>query len=374
MATKRKDGRLQSSVYVTDYFTGERKRIFVYGYTEKEVEAEKRRVLESAEKTMLYNRISPTFADYALEVFKQKLSNKAINDVTYESYVNNIRNHALPRLPKDIKLSEVATHHIKFVLEGIAKPRTKSYTYTVMNIVFEEAKFEHLIATNPCSYVRKPQYESKHAEVIEPDSYKAIMEAVAGTQWEYLFHFAINTGCRRGEICALRWIDFDAENKTIKVTSSIKKTKAKGQYRDTTKSDYSVRTLRLTDEVVASLIKWKRKLRLMLMENALPFSEKDFIFRSVTNLTKPMPLDSVTNKMKRLKKQLGLPDRTCMHSYRRTLATNLATADINPKKIQHTLGHATAAFSLDVYVKNSSEMSKGVAEATDAMAQKYAGK
>lgn len=370
MTTKRKDGRLQSSIYVTDYFTGEKKRVFVYGYNEKEIEAEKKRVKEETEKKLLHDRINPSFETFAQEVIDAKLADKSINEVTHESYERNINNHVIPKLPKDIKVTEIAVHHIKYILKEIKGARTKSYTYTVLNIIFQEAIFEHLITTNPLTFVRKPQYESQHAEVITPNMYRLIIEEVKGTQWEHLFKFAIATGCRREEICALHWSDIDFNAKSVKISTAIKKTKKKGEFEGTTKSQYSVRTLPLGDDVIKSLYAWKKQLRKLLLEHCLPFYETDFVFRNRT-LDKSIPLGAVTRKMYELKKKLGLPDNVRMHSYRRTMATNLAVEDINPKKIQHTLGHASAAFSLDVYVKNSPEMIKGVAEANDAIAKKY---
>ena len=370
MATKRKDGRLQSSVTITDYFTGEKKKIYVYGYTEKELEAEKRRVKEESEKQLLHDRINPSFEVYSKEVLDAKLADKSINDVTYESYERNLSNHIIPKLPNGIKVTDIAVHHIKFILREIKASRTKSYTYTVLNIIFQEAIFENLITINPMTFVRKPQHKSQHAEVITPEMYRAIIQEVDGTQWEYLFKFAIATGCRREEICALRWSDLDFNARTVKITSAIKKTKRKGEFEDTTKSQYSVRTLPLGEDVIKTLLAWKRKLRTALIEHCLPFNEGDFVFRNRT-LEKSIPLGAVTKKMYELKKKLGLPDNVRMHSYRRTMATNLAVEDINPKKIQHTLGHASAAFSLDVYVKNSPEMIKGVAEANKAIAKKY---
>lgn len=370
MTTKRKDGRLQSSIYVTDYFTGEKKRVFVYGYNEKEIEAEKKRVKEETEKKLLHDRINPSFETFAQEVIDAKLADKSINEVTHESYERNINNHVIPKLPKDIKVTEIAVHHIKYILKEIKGARTKSYTYTVLNIIFQEAIFEHLITTNPLTFVRKPQYESQHAEVITPNMYRLIIQEVKGTQWEHLFKFAIATGCRREEICALHWSDIDFNAKSVKISTAIKKTKKKGEFEGTTKSQYSVRTLPLGDDVIQSLYAWKKQLRKLLLEHCLPFYETDFVFRNRT-LDKSIPLGAVTRKMYELKKKLGLPDNVRMHSYRRTMATNLAVEDINPKKIQHTLGHASAAFSLDVYVKNSPEMIKGVAEANDAIAKKY---
>lgn len=370
MTTKRKDGRLQSSVTVTDYFTGDKKRIYVYGYTEKEIEAEKKRVKEETERALLHDRIDPAFEVYFKEVIDAKLRDKSINEVTYESYENNIVNHVLPNIPKGIKVSDIAAYHIKFLLKAVKGDRTRNYTYTVLNIIFQEAIFEHIITANPCSFVRKPKYESEHAEVITPEMYQAIMREVEGTQWQYIFAFAIATGCRREEICALKWSDLDVEAKTVKITSAIKKTKRKGEFEGTTKSQYSVRTLPLGSNVMKSLLDWKKRLRMALMEHCLPFYETDFVFRSRA-LDKPIPLASLTRKMYALKTKLGLPSNVRMHSYRRTMATNLAVEDINPKKIQHTLGHASAAFSLDVYVKNSPEMIKGVAEAGEVIAQKY---
>ena len=373
MATKRKDGRLQSSITVTDYFTGEKKKIYVYGYTERELESERKRVKEEAEKALLFDRIDPSFESYAKEVFETKLSSNSINDVTYESYEMNLANHILPNLPKGIKVSAIAAYHIKHVLKNIKGSRTRNYTYTILNIIFQEAMFEHIVTANPCSFVRKPQHDAEHAEVLSPEHYKAIMMEVDDTQWKYAFNFAINTGCRRGEICALKWNDIDFERKVVQIRTAIKKTKRKGQYEGTTKSSYSVRTLPLTDDAIESLREWKKRLRMDLMKRCLPLDETDFVFRG-RNIENPMPLSSLTKKMYELKIKLGLPENIRMHSYRRTMATNLAVEDVNPKKIQHTLGHASAAFSLDVYVKNSTEMIQGVAKAAETISKRYATK
>lgn len=370
MATKRKDGRLQSSVTVTDYFTGDKKKIYIYGYTEKELEAERKRVKEEAEKALLLDRINPTFEAYAKEVIDSKLQDNSINDVTYESYESNLNNHIFPYLPKDIKVSDVAAYHIKFILKSIEGSRTRNYTYTVLNIIFQEALFEHLISVNPCQFVRKPKHESEHAEVITPDDYQAIISEVKGTQWEYAFNFALHTGCRRGEICALRWRDIDLDAGLVKITTAQKKTKRKGQYEGTTKSAHSVRTLPLANDAIKSLREWRTLLKKALSERQTILHEDSFVFRG-RNIHEPMPIGSLTRKMYELKKKLELPDNIRMHSYRRTMATNLAVENIAPKKLQHALGHASAAFSLDVYVKNSPEMLQGVAEASNVVSEKY---
>ena len=56
MSTLRKDGRLQSSVYVENIFTGKKERKYVYGYSEAEIEFEKKQLLQAC---LLYTSPSP---------------------------------------------------------------------------------------------------------------------------------------------------------------------------------------------------------------------------------------------------------------------------------------------------------------------------
>ena len=67
MPTKRKDGRYQSSVTVENPITGERVKRYIYAYSLKELEAERRRVLAANFSDFL---LVDTFHNFA-ETFLQ---------------------------------------------------------------------------------------------------------------------------------------------------------------------------------------------------------------------------------------------------------------------------------------------------------------
>lgn len=370
MATLRKDGRLQSSVYVENIFTGKKERKYVYGYSEAEIEFEKKQLLQAAKNQILFLQ-DATFSDWYLECLKTKREYKQINEVTEESYKNIITNHILPYLPEKIKMSEIKVFHIKNILRQIKGDRTKEYTYTILNSIFSEAVFEQVITDNPCKFVRKPKAKAKPAALLTPKIYASLMNAVKDTQMYYILFLGFDCGARRGELCALRWNKFHPNEKILKLKKSLKITKEKGLFEGTTKSPHGEREIILSDAAIEKLLEWKKILRRNLFRAGLPWNESDYIFRSPTDLSKPLRPDYITSTMTKLRKKLNLPNRTCMHSFRHTHATVLAEGNLSPKKIQLRLGHASAAFTMDTYVHNSASMQDGIIEAVESAEKRF---
>lgn len=370
VATLRKDGRLQSSVYVENIFTGKKERKYVYGYSEAEIEFEKKQLLQAAKNQILFLQ-DATFSDWYLECLKTKREYKQINEVTEESYKNIITNHILPYLPEKIKMSEIKVFHIKNILRQIKGDRTKEYTYTILNSIFSEAVFEQVITDNPCKFVRKPKAKAKPAALLTPEIYASLMNAVKDTQMYYILFLGFDCGARRGELCALRWNKFHPKEKILKLKKSLKITKEKGLFEGTTKSPHGEREIILSDAAIEKLLEWKKILRRNLFRAGLPWNESDYIFRSPTDLSKPLRPDYITSTMTKLRKKLNLPNRTCMHSFRHTHATVLAEGNLSPKKIQLRLGHASAAFTMDTYVHNSASMQDGIIEAVESAEKRF---
>ena len=61
---------------------------------------------------------------------------------------------------------------------------------------------------------------------------------------------------------------------------------------------------------------------------------------NATNLT--------SRSFKPILKQVGLPDIR-LHALRHTFATTLLRQNVNPKIVQHQLGHATISQTMDTY-------------------------
>ncbi|KMW73685.1 integrase [Photorhabdus luminescens subsp. luminescens] len=106
----------------------------------------------------------------------------------------------------------------------------------------DEAVTDCLISMNPVNLVTASRYQTERIEndneyivdPLSPNEVTALLSAAGNKQkqWENLFLFAIHTGLRSSELCALRWQDIDFIGKTAHVQSArvvgiIKGTKTK---------------------------------------------------------------------------------------------------------------------------------------------------
>lgn len=71
-------------------------------------------------------------------------------------------------------------------------------------------------------------------------------------KWQAYITLIIDTGCRRGEICGLRWQSVNFKDKTITIENNLVYTSAKkggkGVFEDTPKTDASARVIDISDD------------------------------------------------------------------------------------------------------------------------------
>ncbi|BEU87415.1 site-specific integrase [Selenomonas sp. TAMA-11512] len=366
MPTKRKDGRYQSSVTIENPLTGEKVKKYIYGYSLKELEAERQRLLKGNIADYL---CIETFHNFAEDFILMKRRDDKLEESTLAYYQCLLDRHILPNIPENMKISNIRPAVIKDILAKITGSRTRQAVYTLLNAIFKAAKFEQIAEHNPLDYIHKPKHEATPAAIVTPDIYRALLDEIQGTQTEHLFKFAWDSGLRRGEIVALRWSDFDAKSATVSVSKARKKSTQ--EYEGKTKSAYSVRTVTLSAAAVKNLLSWKVQLAETLLSKGTRLAEEDYIFRSLKDVTQPMTLTALTHIFASLKKRLGLPDDLRFHSFRHTHATLLAEQEIGVKKIQVRMGHASASFTMDRYVHNTAKMQDGISETMDKISEKY---
>ena len=366
MPTKRKDGRYQSSVTVENPITGERVKRYIYAYSLRDLEVERRRILAANISEFLEVE---TFHHFARDFLRMKRDVDKLEESTLTQYRRIFDLHILPQIPEATKIADIKPALVKRILAGVTGDSARLMTYVLLDSIFKAAKFEQLLAINPMDFIRKPKNTPTPAGIVTPEIYHAILEKIKGTQTEYIFKFAWDTGLRRGEIIALRWSDFDQENGRIHVTKSRKR--GAQEYEGAPKTQSGIRIVTLTDAAMKNLLAWKKVLAEKLLSMGIRLSDDDYIFRALNDITIPMPLITLTQVFWRLKKQLDLPADIRFHSFRHTHATLLAEQEISAKKIQVRLGHASASFTMDRYVHNTDHMQDGIAEMIDVIGEKY---
>lgn len=164
-------------------------------------------------------------------------------------------------------------------------------------------------------------------------------------RWYDFFYTELTTGLRRGEICGLKWEDFDAENGKLKVRRSVAKRKGGGLNIGETKTETGTRTIVLPPST-AELLR-KRK------ETAV----SEWIFPNIYEPEKPMHPDYAYHRLKTLLKQAELP-LIRFHDLRHTFATHALVGGVDAKTLSGILGHTNASFTLDTYTHVTTDMQR----------------
>jgi integrase len=76
---------------------------------------------------------------------------------------------------------------------------------------------------------------------------------------------------------------------------------------------------------------------------------------------RPIYPDTISEHFNRIVDRAGLPTIT-LHDVRHTYATMSLRAGVNPKIVSARLGHATVAFTLDLYTEDVPELHHAAAE------------
>jgi integrase len=220
-------------------------------------------------------------------------------------------------------------------------PRTIQYTHAVLHAALEQAVQWRLLDSNPASGVEIPKPRRAEIRVMRPDEARRFLHHIAGTRYGALLGLALTTGMRPSEYLALRWSDIDWEKETVSVTRSLKK--ASGWSFSQTKRARSRRMVKLTRWVVEQL---RERWRGEVTEPSLTPITARPIFRSLSG--RPVNSDYLARVFKRRLREAALEPMR-LYDLRHTAATLALAAGVPAKVISEQLGHASSAFTLDVY-------------------------
>ncbi|HGN9109175.1 site-specific integrase [Enterobacter hormaechei] len=120
----------------------------------------------------------------------------------------------------------------------------------------DEAVTDGVLQINPVSLLTASRYQSNKSDAessyivdpLSPAEVSALLTSTGNKQWENLFRFAIQTGLRSSELCALRWRDIDFVEKTAHVQTASVSGVTKG-----TKTKAGTRKVELSEEAMIAL-------------------------------------------------------------------------------------------------------------------------
>ena len=154
---------------------------------------------------------------------------------------------------------------------------------------------------------------------------------------------AVTTGMRPNEYLALRWSDIDWHEETVTVVRTLEKGGYGWKFADT-KRLRSRRVIKLQGWVI-NLLARKMRDEKVGQSTAISLTANQ-IFKKESGA--PINSDFLAKNFKRILTEAGLP-KFRLYDLRHTAATLALGAGVSPKVVSEQLGHASSAFTLDVY-------------------------
>ena len=368
---KRSDGRWEAR-YTTgiDPKTGKQTQKSVYGKTQKEVRQKLTEVTAEIDSGTYLEQTKDTVGEW-LDTWLKTYALYSVKSYTYDAYERSCNIHIKPALGR-IRLSALTAPQIQqfynsLITEKELSPKTVKNIHGVLHRALGQAVEVGYLRINPSDACKLPRVERAEIKPLDEAQTAAFLNAIHGQPFERLFIVDLLTGLRQGELLGLRWKDVDFDAGTVTVAQQLLKSKEKGgaYFFGSLKND-KTRLLTPAPSVMKALreqrrvqTEWRLKAGEFWEDSGLVFTDE--LGHHLSHVT-------VRKHFKKAVESIGIPEAR-FHDLRHSFAVNSLQAGDNPKTVQENLGHATAAFTLDVYAHATERMKRDSANRMEALFQ-----
>lgn len=289
-----------------------------------------------------------------------------LSPTTVHRYKNLLKNRILPALGDrsvhSIRTNDLDRLYLGLVNEVGLAPATVRQAHAIIRRAFRQAVLWGWIVTNPAVNATPPRIAKSNPSPPDAEQVGALLLKAAESDPELsrFLHVAATTGARRGEVCALRWKNFDAKLRTLTIERSIADLPG-GLVEKDTKTHIS-RRMALDPGTAEVLEEQRNTMSELATESGFRFSQDSFIFSNEPNGLTPWVPGSVTKRFQKLHDALGY-DKMRLHDLRHFTATRLIAAGVPVRTVSGRLGHSDPSTTLSVYahfVQASDEVAAGV--------------
>ena len=322
--------------------------------TEKQVQKELNRFVVDFENKVMNGDFTSTIhiklAEFCVQYLE--ISDNILAPTTKELYVKIINNIITPSLGH-MKLKDIKPIHVQRFIqmlggEGVRvdkkgdklSPATVKRYLTVLKSIMAQAYKLELISQNPTNTAKLTI-----PEVIEPDIEIFTKEETAQMlscldneplMFQIFIHLAIVTGCRRGELTALKWNNINLDDGFILIKHSNYKLTGKVTQSKSPKTKKSIREI----VIPAYLVDLLKQYKIEQSEYKINFGDKwvngDWLFTQVDGSV--MNPHTPTRQFTKFLKKNNISHRK-LHALRHTSATILLSSGTNIKTVASRLGH-----------------------------------
>lgn len=275
-----------------------------------------------------------------------------VKPTTYDSYSYCVNKYIIPFFDSlNIKGEDLSSENIQYFIEYIGEHSWLSQTYKrkIITVLKTATKKLFRNSTNYETLINAfdmPKIKNSQVEVFSICEQRRIESEILKSKdlKMYGILLAFYTGIRLGELCALRWEDFDFDMKTLSIKWSVSRTlnpepHEKGRTKislNSPKSFHSIRKIPLPGFLLTLLTE---------MNNG-EIVKGNFVFSNKATPPDPRTYQRI---YKKLIEKTGVPYRK-FHAIRHTFATRALEEGVDVKTISELLGHSNVTITLNIYV------------------------
>lgn len=335
---KRKDGRWEARFVKEITIDGKKKYGSVYGHSYSEV--------KQKQKTHIFNpQIIETKNFATVEavmknwLYLTKHKTKYSTFVKYETIINN---HIIPELGK-INVSMLTAKRISEFTDkliGSFATATVNNILIVLEMGFDYAEEEYNIKCPKISLLKQSRQEMR---VLSRSEQQTLIRYITNNDNCFSFGilFALFTGIRIGELCALQWDDIkDNKIHISKTMQRIKNEDGKSTVMTTEpKTDKSNRIIPVPTAIYELIEKYRKPKGYVIRQANDKFIEPRLLQKKFGEITSACGLENVN-----------------FHALRHTFATRCIESGFDVKTLSEILGHTNVRTTMDRYVHSSFEL------------------
>lgn len=274
----------------------------------------------------------------------------------------------------DRKLNSIRNVDIQFEINEFQRIGRAASTVKdalgLLTACMEAARLNGIILTNPCFDIKVSwRAKSIPREALSREEQRILLKKADESWYREFIYTLFLTGLRMSEISGLKWEDIDWKNRCIRVNRALRYDYVEGTktiHFTSLKTINSYRKIPFIEGVEEILKSQKEKIDLLKQKLGDRFRCKaefsDLVF--MTSMGSPVSRYSAETQIKMLVKEANIEEEqnaerenrepvvignVSPHIIRHTFATRCFEHNMNPKVVQHIMGHAHYSTTIDIY-------------------------
>lgn len=272
-----------------------------------------------------------------------------LRDHTVHRYQQLIKNHITPNIGnirlRDLNLARVECFYTTLINAGVGT-RTIREVHAVLHKSLKKAVRYGYIQINPVHGAALPRYMHAEMQILNSNQASQFLIASHNSRNKGLYHLAIVTGSRQGELFGLQWSDLMWNSGLLYIKRQVQRVPGQGWKFIEPKTKSGRRSIMLGESTLQILREQLLQQQVHKTKAGDRWQENNLMFPS--SVGTPLNPSNLRLDFIRTLETSGLP-RIRFHDLRHTAASLMLNHGVPVIVVSKILGHAKPSTTMDIY-------------------------